>query len=75
VDGSRRHATPPNQIDIITTIDGVPFETAWKSRVEATDSGIPVTYVVRDDLVANKEAGGRPQALPDVAYLRKARNR
>lgn len=66
---------PPNQIDIITTIDGVPFETAWKNRVEATYGGVPVTYIGRDDLIANKEAAGRPQDLLDVAYLQEVRNR
>jgi predicted nucleotidyltransferase len=60
----------PNQIDIITTIDGVTFDRAWRNRFESTYGGIRVWYIGRDDLIANKEAAGRPQDLLDVAYLR-----
>ncbi len=60
----------PNQIDVITTIDGVPFEAAWKNRIESTYGGVPVSFIGRSDLIANKEAAARPQDLIDVAYLR-----
>jgi hypothetical protein len=62
---------PPNQIDIITTIDGVSFKQAWKNRVPATYAGVETQYIGRNDLVANKTAAGRPQDLVDVAYLKK----
>jgi hypothetical protein len=60
----------PNQIDIITTIDGVAFEDAWSNRVAATYGGVSVHYIGRADLIANKEAADRPQDRLDVAYLR-----
>ncbi|MGH7727829.1 MAG: DUF6036 family nucleotidyltransferase [Vulcanimicrobiaceae bacterium] len=60
---------PPNQIDVITTIDGVSFETAWQNRYPSTYGGLAVHYIGRDDLIANKKAAGRPQDLLDVAYL------
>jgi hypothetical protein len=60
---------PPNQIDVITTIDGVTFERAWGARVSSTYFGVPVAYIGRDDLIANKRAAARPQDLADVAYL------
>lgn len=60
---------PPNQIDVITAIDGVSFEDAWLTRVESTYGGVPVSYIGRDALIANKKAAGRPQDLADVAYL------
>lgn len=44
---------PPNQIDIITTIDGVPFDRAWRNRFEATYGGVPVHYISKADLIAN----------------------
>jgi hypothetical protein len=66
---------PPNQIDIITTIDGVSFEQAWRNRVESTYGGLPVNYIGRDELIANKEAAGRPQDKVDVAYLRRMKER
>ena len=63
---------PPNQIDIITTIDGVEFEAAWSRRVELTYGGVRVHYIGLSDLITNKEASDRPQDRADVAYLRQA---
>ena len=60
---------PPNQIDVITAIDGISFEEAWSSRVESTYGGIPVAYIGKSALIANKKAAGRLQDLADVAYL------
>ncbi|HEY8313839.1 MAG TPA: DUF6036 family nucleotidyltransferase [Candidatus Baltobacteraceae bacterium] len=60
----------PNQIDIITTIDGVTFDRAWSNRLSSTYGGVPVHYIGRDDFIANKEAAGRPQDRLDVEYLR-----
>ncbi len=59
----------PNQIDIITEIDGVSFEEAWDRRIAATIANVPVAYLSRNDLIANKTAAGRPQDLADLAYL------
>ena len=61
---------PPNQIDLITTIDGVSFERAWANRFASTYAGVPVNYIARADLIANKTAAARPQDLLDVEYLR-----
>lgn len=60
---------PPNEIDIITSIDGVSFEQAWKTRVPSTYAGVAVNYLGRTELIANKKAAGRPQDLADVAFL------
>jgi hypothetical protein len=59
----------PNRIDIITSIDGVTFEDGWESRVRSTYEGVPVAYMGRSDLIANKKVVGLPQDLADVAYL------
>jgi hypothetical protein len=59
----------PNQIDIITTIDGVTFEEAWENRVASTYGDEPVYFIGRDELIRNKTAAGRPQDLADVAFL------
>lgn len=61
----------PNQIDIITTIDGVSFDRAWQNRVDSDFGGLQVHFIGRADLIANKEAAGRPQDLLDVEYLRR----
>ena len=60
---------PPNQIDIITTIDGVTFDEAWANRIPATYGDEAVNYISKEDLIRNKTAAGRPQDVADVAYL------
>lgn len=60
---------PPNQIDVITAIDGISFEQAWAGRAESTYRNLPVYYLGRAELIANKKAAARPQDLADVAYL------
>ena len=63
----------PNQIDVITTIDGVTFERAWRNRFTGTYGGVHVNYIAKADLIANKEAAGRPQDRVDVEYLRNSK--
>lgn len=65
---------PPNQIDIITSIDGVSFERAWAGRVASAYGDTPVHYIGKGDFVANKLAVGRPQDIADVAYLEAERS-
>lgn len=60
---------PPNQIDIITEIDGVEFDAAWDRRVAATYGGVPAFFIAKSDLIANKRAAARPQDIADVAFL------
>ena len=60
---------PPNQIDIITSIDGVTFEQAWARRVPSTYGGGAIHYIGKTELIENKKAAGRPQDLADLAYL------
>jgi predicted nucleotidyltransferase len=62
----------PNQIDLINDIDGVSFDQAWQGRVKSALGGVPVSYIGRAELLANKEAAGRPQDLVDAAELRQA---
>jgi hypothetical protein len=60
---------PPNRIDVVTSIDGVAFESAWPNRVETTYGTERIWVVGRADLILNKRASGRPQDLLDVAVL------
>ena len=62
---------PPRRIDLMTSIDGVGFEAAWRERVMISVEGIEVPTISRDNLIANKIATGRPQDLADVARLTK----
>jgi hypothetical protein len=59
----------PCRIDLLTTISGVDFETAWNHRTTLEIDGLSIPCIGRADLVANKRAVGRPRDLADVAEL------
>ena len=58
-------------VDIHSRAPGIDFGEAW-SRREVTDvHGVLVNILSLDDLIASKEAAGRPQDLADVTELRR----
>jgi hypothetical protein len=59
----------PNRVDLITRLWGVDFDRAWARRVDGTIDQVPVPFLSRDDLIANKRATARPQDLADAAAL------
>jgi len=61
----------PVQIHIMTSISGVSWEDAWKSREPASYSGLPVFVIGRSELLANKAAAGRFKDLADLEALRR----
>ena len=61
---------PPNRIDILTSISGVDFETAWQSRVPARLGDQPVSFLGFAELLQNKQASGRQKDLSDLEKLR-----
>lgn len=61
---------PPNRIDLLTTISGVDFDSAWHTRAEGSLDGIPVSFLGFESLIANKLASSRPNDLADVAQLK-----
>ena len=60
---------PPHRIDLLTGIDGVEFQEAWKRRIEVEVNGVDVPFIGREDLITNKKAARRAQDLADVARL------
>ena len=60
---------PPNRIDLLTSISGVEFDEAWRTRVPGTLDGLPVAYLGRDALRANKLASGRAKDLADIEAI------
>lgn len=61
---------PPNRIDILTAISGVPsFDGAWAERIELPVRGRDVPFLGRAAFVANKRASGRHKDLGDVESL------
>jgi hypothetical protein len=72
-----RMGSPPVMVDILPEITGVDFDHAWQQRVMATiddKTGLQVAFISAADLIAAKEAAGRPQDLADVAALREAQD-
>ena len=61
----------PVRIDIITSIDGVEFESAWAARVSAHFGDQAVAVLSREHLLQNKRASGRTQDLADIEALDK----
>jgi len=59
----------PNRIDILTSIDGVEFDPAWRERQVVQVDGLAVPILSRHHLLANKRAAARPQDLADVSLL------
>lgn len=61
---------PPNRIDLLTGISGVPdFETAWAERVEHAFGGGRVPFIGRPTLLRNKRESGRRKDLVDLEAL------
>lgn len=61
---------PPNRIDLLTSIDGVEFDSAFARRIESRYAGLPLYVLHLDDLIANKEACGREQDDLDLRKLK-----
>jgi hypothetical protein len=61
---------PPERIDILTSISGVTWDEAWKSRVPIEIFGHNCFAIGREELLRNKMASGRPQDMWDVERLR-----
>lgn len=64
---------PPRRIDILTSIDGVTFATAWPRRIAARLGDVEVPVIGREDLVRNKRSAKRPKDLLDVRLLERGR--
>jgi hypothetical protein len=62
----------PARVDFMQTLLGVEWSLAWQRRVTATIEGIQVSFIGREDLIANKRAVGRPQDLRDARALERA---
>ena len=60
---------PPNQIDLLTTPDGVNFATCFAARLEIDIAGVRVNFIDLENLRVNKPASGRLQDLADLENL------
>ena len=64
-----RMGVPPMRLEILTSIDGVSFETFFENRLIADLGTFKVNFISKDDLLTNKRASGRPQDLVDFDKL------
>jgi hypothetical protein len=60
---------PPNRIDLITSPDGIDFQTCYDSKIEVMLDDIAVKFINLDNLKKNKLASGRLQDLADLENL------
>jgi len=60
---------PPSRIDLLTTPDGVDFETCYATRLEVEVLGVKVSFIDLENLRINKRASGRLQDLADLESL------
>jgi Nucleotidyltransferase of unknown function (DUF6036) len=65
----------PNRVDLLTSVEGLEFATAWSRCSETTYGGVPIRVLGLDDLIDAKRTSGRPQDLLDVEHLQAARRR
>ncbi len=59
----------PYRIDILTDIDGVDFESAWKNKVDGVILGVQTSIVSLKDLMLNKSSTNRPKDKLDMVQL------
>ena len=60
---------PPVRIDIITSISGISWDEAFKTREKGEYGNVPVFYIGRDQYILNKRASGRKKDLADLEAL------
>ena len=59
----------PRRIDVITAIEAVSFDEAWRSKVDLELDGLRLPVIGLQELLKNKRAVGRPQDRADVERL------
>jgi hypothetical protein len=64
----------PCRIDLLTGIDGVEFDEAWKNKVSITIDELEIDILSKEDLLRNKQATGRDKDQGDIVWLEKNRS-
>ena len=59
------------RLDVQTRTPGIIFSEAWARRSTGEFEGARIYILSLDDLIASKEAAGRPKDLDDLAILRR----
>ena len=61
----------PMRIDVLTDIDGVSFENAWKNKTNNSLFGEEIHFISLQDLIKNKTSTDRTKDKYDVLELEK----
>jgi hypothetical protein len=59
----------PVRIDIITSISGVDWDTAYKGSEDGYYGDVQVKYIGRSEFITNKRASGRKKDIADLEAL------
>jgi len=60
---------PPVRVDFVTSIDGVSWERVWENHAAGSYADVPVKFIGRQELIANKRASRRTIDLADTEAL------
>ena len=63
----------PNRIDILSRIEGVRFETAWRKRIQGRYGNVLVNWIDIDSLIRAKRLLDGPRHQEDVRVLREVK--
>ena len=58
-----------DHIDILASIEQMPFDQVWRNRMEAVIEGLSIPFISKADLIANKLQVGRLRDLADAEEL------
>ena len=61
----------PCRIDLLTSIDGVRFDEAWKNKVSIQIADLEINVLSKADLLKNKLTAGRDKDQGDIIWLKK----
>ncbi len=61
--------SPPNRIDLITSLPGVEFGECYPLRVPVSIGDLTADFIDLENLKKNKQATGRSQDLADLENL------
>jgi hypothetical protein len=64
----------PRRIDMITHIDGVIFEEAYKTKELIEIESLKIPFISKENLIKNKQSTNREKDKIDVSYLKKSNN-
>lgn len=68
-EGFYQMGRPPGRIDVMMSLEGIDFATAWENRTSDEFRGVPVHFIGKQDLIRNKKLAGRYQDLADLENM------